>query len=154
MTVVCVCGSMTARWNVFQYYSKHHSVGRGSLGFGGSAASFFSALLKEYCTSKQTYKGSKYFTNKETLYCLIAFIWYLSFGFNMSWFNTSLSPDSLVWCWGLTSAWAFQNSASFTLFTSQFTTNTSGRQRMFRVCTCTHTNTRHTHTHTHLGDHN
>ncbi len=30
-------------------YSKHHSVGKGSLGLGGSAASFFRALLYAYC---------------------------------------------------------------------------------------------------------
>lgn len=35
-----------------------------------------------------------------------------------------------------TSACVFQKSASLELFTSQLMTNTSGRQRMFRVCTC------------------
>lgn len=35
-----------------------------------------------------------------------------------------------------TSACVFQKSASLELFTSQLMTSTSGRQRMFRVCTC------------------
>lgn len=62
---IFLMSGIALRCSAFQNYSKHHSVGGGSLGFGGSAASFFSALLNEYCTSKQTYKGLVYFTNKE-----------------------------------------------------------------------------------------